>query len=78
MSYQITGPQCAAARKLLKLEQSEVAASIGVGRESLSNFEREVSRLNGPNMEKLLAFFDDRSVSFVVQGRARGVLLIDG
>ena len=72
----ITARQSASARGLIGFTQADVAAAIGVQAPTISNFERGKTRMEAPNMEALIAFYESRNIAFIASSRAEGAFIV--
>lgn len=68
----MTPEQCAAARALLRWDQSKLAENAGVTRQTISSFERKARTLHPASRDGVEAAFIAAGVEFVDE---RGVIL---
>jgi transcriptional regulator with XRE-family HTH domain len=72
----MTPEQCRAARALLNLEQAELAASAGVSRSTLADFERSTRKPRSSSLEALRQELMRRGIDFIEpNGGGHGVRL---
>ncbi len=76
MIKSITGRQSASARGLIGFTRADVAKAIGVQGPTISTFERGKTKMEAPNMEALIAFYESRNIAFIASSRAEGAFLI--